>query len=350
MDINEVHKVILDLIPNKYQKSEGFPAYDLTRAMAAAIAELYGYTDQASLLSDVDCLAGDDLDKWVKQRKGIYRKQATNAAGKIKIVNGNGTINAGDLFATASGLQYQATESKTVSTGDLVAIQAVTAGKIGNVPAETVIYMPVTIEGIVSVTNPEEITGGYDEEDDESLRNRYYTALAQPATSGNKNHYIQWAEEVHGVGLAKCIPLWNGDNTVKVVITSDTMQAASAELIKAVQDHIDPEKSGTGQGEAPIGAYCTVVSATPINITVTASITLATGYDKASVKTNIQNEITDYLKSVAFKTSYISYAKIGNAIMSADGVLDYENLKVNNGTANISVGEYQVAVLGGVTI
>ena len=40
--------------------------------------------------------------------------------------------------------------------------------------------------------------------------------VSLPATSGSKYHYIQWAKEINGVGNAKCLPLWNGNGTVKL--------------------------------------------------------------------------------------------------------------------------------------
>ena len=46
----------------------------------------------------------------------------------------------------------------------------------------------------------------------------------------------------------------------------------------------------------------------------------------------------------------MSVAQIAVAILSAEGVLDYESLTVNSGTANISIDDREVAVLGEVTI
>ena len=73
---------------------------------------------------------------------------------------------------------------------------------------------------------------GREEEDDNSLRARYFTRVRREAVSANKQHYKQWAEEVDGVGRAKIFPLWNGDGTVKVVITNANLEPASDILIK----------------------------------------------------------------------------------------------------------------------
>ena len=53
---------------------------------------------------------------------------------------------------------------------------------------------------------------------------------------------------------------------------------------------------------------------------------------------------------MAFKDNYISFAKVGNIIIDSTGVLDYSDLKINDGTSNILIEDDEVAVLGGVTI
>ena len=76
---------------------------------------------------------------------------------------------------------------------------------------------------------------------------------------------------------------------------------------------------------------------------------LSAGQSYESVKPAIEQSIKDYLKSIAFKQSYVSYAMIANAIMDTPGIIDYQNLTVNDGTLNIAVPEDTVAVLGVVT-
>ena len=51
-----------------------------------------------------------------------------------------------------------------------------------------------------------------------------------------------------------------------------------------------------------------------------------------------------------FAQSYVSYGQIAAAILSADGVVDFEGLAVGGGTSNIAVGERECPVLGEVTI
>ena len=184
-DLDTLHNEMLSGIPDSYQKTVGFPTYDLTRAFALAVASLSGDLDAARAATDVDNLAGDELTRWCYQRKGVTRRAATYAAGEVTIVTGTGTVTAGDLFESQAGVQFAAVETKDVADGDAVAVRAVIAGASGNVAAGTVTTMPVTIPGISVVTNPAAITGGYDAESDDALRERYYIALQAPESSAN---------------------------------------------------------------------------------------------------------------------------------------------------------------------
>jgi len=166
-----------------------------------------------------------------------------------------------------------------------------------------------------------------------------------PITSGNIYHYKKWALEVTGVGNARVVSLWNGDNTVKVIIIDANSQPANSTLINAVQTHIDPSGNGRGQGQAPCGAYCTVVSATALNLAITANVVYLAGMTKADVDLAINTNIINYLKSIAFNQTYVSYAKIGDLILNTTGVTDYNNLLVNSSNANVAISDSQVAIL-----
>ena len=80
------------------------------------------------------------------------------------------------------------------------------------------------------------------------------------------------------------------------------------------------------------------------------TVTLASGYDAAAVLANVTAGIKAYLGSIAFSATYVSYAKIANAINDAEGVLDYSGLTINGGTVNITVPDKSVAIVGTVSI
>ena len=151
------------------------------------------------------------------------------------------------------------------------------------------------------MTNAAAITGGYDKETDDELRERTYYKIRTPGTSGNRNDYVNWALSIDGVGGAKCVPLWDGAGTVKVVITDADGETAGAELISDVDDYIDTVR--------PVGANVTVVSATAVTINVSAAVALMTGYTSETVNAAITAAIRKYLQSFRLSGTSVSYAK-----------------------------------------
>lgn len=345
----EILAEMMSSVSSRYDKRPGNFAYDFL----APVAERFEKTDAAIATVkeklDISNLSGQELERRVYERTVIERKQATYAIGSVT-VTGTGTIFVGDLFETPGGVQFQATEQKNIVVSGTVNIRAVEPGASGNVPANTITMFPVTLAGFTAVTNHEPTADGFDAESDEDLLQRYYERIRTPATSGNKHHYKNWAKEVPGVGDARVIPLWAGDNTVKVVIIDSDKKPASQAIVDAVQENIDPGSTGTGDGQAPLGAFTTVVSATGVNIDVSVTITLASGYTQQQATDNITANLTQYLKDIAFVESIVSYAKIGATILDSEGVADYSGLTVNGGNANVSIGEEEVAVLGTVTV
>lgn len=405
----EISADILAELPAKYQKSVGFQAWDYARAIAiGGLSKVYSILKYICAMGDINNYDYDDLVLFVKQRRGIIARKATFATGVLN-VKGNGTIKVGDLFQTESGLQFESIEEKIIVEVGTVAIRCVIEGISGNVPENTINIIPVSIAGIVSVTNPNATSGGYDKETKESIIERYMEDVQQPITSNNKNHYKKWAKEVAGVGDAKIKPVWNGNNSVKIVIIDSNKKIADNALVNAVQKYIDPfgykvtngtltgyvqnyndsgvqigeivytnydlqtvlklaEASefkytsaikhgwGYGNGEASVGAYATVESAKVKNITISVDIVLKEGAILENAKRAIQTEIEDYFKSTVFTDSYISYAQIGACILRADGVLDYDksSFKVNDAEDNIvlidSDEKVEIAVLNALKI
>ena len=352
MELDELHETMLAAIPEKYQKTVGFPAYDFTRAFALAVLSLAGDVETAESHLDVTNLTDTDLDTWVWQHRGITRRFATYATATLRVVTGAGEIQAGSLFATESGVEFFSTSDGTYAEGDTFEVQAYEAGNAGNVAAGTIAVMPVPIPGIAAVVNDAAASGGYDGEPDDDLRDRYLEDLQNPNNGGNIQAYVSWALSVPGVGRVKVFPLANGINTVEVCIVDASMEPADSGLIAAVQAVVDPNHNGDGTGMAPIGAICTVTTAQRVNVSLSVSVTLARGTTTESVRAAIREEVTAYLRDFAFSgdDTYISYAKISSCISAADGVLDHTGLLVNGGTAHIPLGVKETPVLSEVNI
>lgn len=347
MSINDIHNTMLTNIPNEYNKSEGYPVHDITRGFAFALDELDEKIETVKKQQSVRNLTGLELEKVIEERTGLTRKTGVKAVGRVKIVSGQGTVLKTDLFATENDIYFQSLEAKDVTAGDYVLVECTEGGLVGNVGTGTITVVPKTITGISQVTNDEPMTGGYDTETDESLLERYFDRLRNPVNGVNANQYITWANSVAGVGGARCIPIWNGKNTVKVIVIGNDYKPASDNVVKLVQDYIDPNKNGDGSGVATIGAVTTVVSAktTPIKVTIKG---VKFSGDVSTLKAEIKDTIDRYIRQSAFNTDYVSIAKIGALIIDIDGVTDFKELKLNDAHDSIQIENDACGVLSGV--
>ncbi len=335
---------MLSNISNEYDKKDGSFIYDVEKPVAIELGNLSIKVDEVLNNGFADTASGVYLDKVVNEQ-GVFRKPSTKATGIVTITGIVGAvITKGEMVASDS-INYIVTQDAVIPEMKIIDIpvECEVAGTIGNVPVGAIKYFPKTLEGLQTVTNKTVFSNGYDTETDDLLRERYYAKVRTPTTSGNKYHYLNWAKEVTGVGDAKVMPLWNGNGTVKVIVINSNKRAADTALITAVSEYIENNR--------PIGATVTTVSAVekPININVTLVID-SQNYALEEVKQTIEKNLTEYFKSIAFRDTYVSYAKVGNIIIESDGVLDYSNLLLNNGTANIAIDDDAVSVLGGVTI
>jgi uncharacterized phage protein gp47/JayE len=336
----EIKQDMLSNIKNTTDKTQNSLVHDALSPAAIEFALMYMEIQEVADKLDVENLVGEELERYVYQHTGTKRKPATKATTVVIISGAEGAkIGKGDLVG-ADTVNFVSIEDKTINnTGQItVLVECEEYGSIGNVPANSINRFPVSIAGLVDVHNPNPVTNGYEAETDAELRSRYYEKLQRPAKAGNKYHYEQWAKEVVGVGGVRVVPRWNGPLTVKVVIIDSNSQPASEDLVDRVFNHIE--------GERPFGANVTVISATPVTINISVTLVLAEGYEELQVKENISKNISEYLKSIAFKADYVSYAQIGSIILDTDGVLDYSDLLINSGIANIPVENEEVAIMG----
>lgn len=184
---------------------------------------------------------------------------------------------------------------------------------------------------------------GKNETPDDKIRIAYFDYINSTATNGNVNQYVRWCDEYPGIGKSKVIPLWNGANTVKVSILNESNRAASDELISKFQKNLDPNSDGMGDGVAPIGSIVTVSTATEIPINVSATVTLKSSYKDV---TPIKDALTKYFSELAYEKTVVPYMTVGSVILNTDCVESINNLKINSGTSDITLGEEEIPILG----
>lgn len=335
---------LLNAIDDSIDKRQGSVAYDLTAPTAMELAQAYVKLDNTlsyaflneNMPSELLTIAASDL--------GVDRKPSVKAVGNV-VIGGPVTqfVPKGTQFRTDNGIYFATTADATLTGGTaVVAVEAVIGGTSGNVGIGEINTVVGDLVGIITVTNNVTFDSGINEESDEALLQRVYDKLRKPATSGNVYHYEQWANEVNGVSDAKVYPVWNGPGTVKVVILGDDKKSPTQAVVDAASAHIN--------AECPIGANVTVVGATEFAINVTVTLTLTSVASIEVAQQEITDSITAYLKTIAFTDSVVRYTQIANAILNSESVIDYSNLTINGGTANIETTDEQIAVIGTVVV
>lgn len=341
-----LHEAMLEGVDDAIDKREGSVTHDLTYPTAIELANAYIELDSVLLLGFADTTEGKYLDMRAGEH-GVTRKPSIKAQGTVTLNGPSGTVIPAGTRLQTSGTDpvfFITKAEATVGASPVtVAAEAEVGGVAANVAAsELDALAPGNLYGIISVVSASSFNGGVDAEDDASLLARLKDRVQKPATSGNANHYRQWALEVAGVGDVKVYPTWNGGGTVKVVLLDTDKSAPSQDVLDAVLAHIDDEK--------PIGATVTVVGAAELAINVSATLTMAEGYSAADVAGPFTEALTAYLKSIAFTGEIIRYTRIANLLLDLEGVIDYANMTVNGGTANIQPSGEQVGVVGTVTL
>ncbi len=325
--------------------AEGSFLYDAFAPVAQEIDTLADETLPAAMDAYMpDTATAGDLNR-VAQAYGITRKPAAYAVGLVTFTGTPGTVIGKAVpVSTQAGFVFLTDEQAAIPAGGTVTV-AVTAalnGSRGNIGAGAVIMIPVGVAGVDSVINQEPITGGADEENDDSFRKRLLLKIRLPSASGIASDYVRWAREVQGVDDARCVGLWNGPGTVKVIIAGEGMQPADADTRQRCATYLETVR--------PIGAQITVASVTSVVVNIAATVTLAAGYTKAAVTGAFSNALQAYFKDQAFSVNYLSHAKAGALLLSVDGVLDYASLTLNGQAANVALTDEQVPTLGTVVL
>jgi len=323
------------------KQREGSYTNELISPVATELWKFYTAFNALIPIAFVDETSGGYIDKRAAE-VNIFRKAGTKAHAELTLTGEDRTvIPAGTVFLTPDGLEYETADKATILGGTATA-NAVEVGEAYNVAAGSITNQYNSMAGLSSVTNAKAAAGGTDPETDESLVNRYYAYIQKPSTSGNIHDYEKWALEVDGVGAVKVTPLQNGPGTVGILIAGPQRQPVGTDIVSACAAHIEEHR--------PIGATVTAASAKSLTISVSAAVTIDSSTTKETVQETLKTRIDEYLKDIAFENYTVLYNHVAYLLLGIDGVSDYMELKVNDGTSNITIAADEVPVLGTVEV
>lgn len=351
----EIHKIMKSILPADLDVSEGGHAYNMTMPTALVVAELCEFIlPEVIKLIFPEWSYGEFLDGHAKAR-GLKRRAATAANGELTITgSAKSVIPAGSIFSTAAvndepSVDYETTEEYTIPDSGTVTVyvQCTQIGKVGNAKENTVVLVSSKLTGITSVTNHAAITGGTEEEDDESLKERVseYDKSQGDNYVGSPADYKRWAMSVPGVGDATVVRAEDNSGAVTIILTDANGVAATEQLCTDVYNYI-MRPDDDGERLANINASLVVVPPSTMAIGITATVELEEGATIESVKTAFLSRLAAYLPE-AMASKEIKYTKIHAALSATVGVNDFANLQIGlpgkaYGTSNIPVTTSQL--------
>lgn len=398
---DQTYDIILERMMNrvsdKIDKRPSSPVYDLHSSTAIEFQILYIELEYLIKNSYGDTAAREFLILLAKDR-GLSPEPATKAILQGEFTPTNIDV-TGKRFNIGE-INYVVTEQITPGT---YKVQCETEGVVGNQYLGDMIPMEY-IDGLQTASLTSVLIPGEDEEDTEVFRQRYFDSFDEQSFGGNRADYMAKVKSIEGVGSCKVKRVWNGDikpaemipsaavqswfktfiqtaglnqevkdwlsvvynaallkkltvgGTVHIVITdSDDYGEASSTLVQSVQQTLDPEENaGEGYGLAPIGHVVSVASASPVSIEVKTTVTFEEGHNWSNTKTAIAEAVDAYFLELRKNWSETSQtivrvSQIENRILGVDGVVDVTGTKLNGTASNMTLTEFCIPKLGGVS-
>lgn len=237
--LSDLRSMVAADITSGLPTADGLLRFSNLQIMGKAVAGLghlnYGYLDWIARQGVPYTASGEFLEAWAALKK-VYRKTPT-AAGVLPAAPGAVTFPATPGVVVAAGTQVVRADTVTFSVqaqatagagGTItVLVSADVAGEAGNTPVGSLMTLGASLPGVQSTgAVTAVITGGADQEQEDSLFNRMLAAYQSTPNGGSGNDYVLWSEAVQGVTRAWCTPNGFGTGTVVVYVMFDDANSA----------------------------------------------------------------------------------------------------------------------------
>jgi uncharacterized phage protein gp47/JayE len=307
----------------------------LAYAMAGIAHGLYGFISWIALQVFPDTAELEFLNRWAAIW-GVTRIPATKASGNVTATGVNGTVIViGTEFSRSDEVTFVSTAEATIASGTAtIPVEASIAEENGNTDAavELEFSSPISdVDSTVTVTGSG-LTGGADEESDDSLEARLLDRIQQPPHGGNENDYLQWMSEITGVTRSWVYPLEGGVNSVVVRFMMDNTYVDGIPLagdVTTADAYIEARR--------PITADTSVLApvAVPLNFTIHLNVS-----DTSAIRLAVQANLQDLITRETEPGGTLYLSRINEAISLATGEFDHTLAapvaNVTNTTGNIT--------------
>lgn len=302
-----------------------------------------------------DC-QGDDLDSWMNDY-GITRLSLSFSAGAVTFSRFStavgGLVPVGAVVRTLDSTQSftvvldSTNESYSSASngyivpigvaGVAVPVKANIPGPNANVAAGTIGLIASSVPGLDTVTNVAALTGGALSESDPAFRARFVTYIASLSTG--IEIAIGFAITSLQLGVEYTIIENEDTNGTPVfgffIVTIDDGTGTPPNSL------ISNAAAAVGKTRA-VGVRYGVLAPVIINVSVSFSVFIAKGYDHNATAGTAGDAVIAYINALPLGSS-LPYSRLSQVIYdSSPGILNVENLLLNDGIADVGATKRNV--------
>lgn len=323
-----------------------------SRVYAGALHLLYGYLSWIKDQIFATTADTDDLNTHGNE-VSIIRIAAIKATG-------SGVATGTDGINIPAGSELQSGEGKIY----LVDLDAVIAGGAANIDftaqtadaasnddggIELTFVSPISGVNTIVTVDSSGITGGADEEDDDSYRERILARKRTPPHGGTEFDYVNWCKEVSGVTRVWTFPQYQGAGTIGVAFVRDNDidtfipdEAERNEVYNYLLSHTDPISGDTIGVPVTAQPGLFVLELTSLTI----NIQIAIFPNTSTVRASVISKITDFIDAEGGPGETLYLSRLSEVISQA---VDEERHRIISPASDVTVAVTQVPVIGTIT-
>lgn len=352
---------LLELVPDTTNKGVGSLVYTTLAAMAEKMEEIYIDLAEATENTFADTADREHLIRRAAER-GLEPDPATPAT---YLAYFNCEVDLGDRFEQDEYTLVVLERIEDENHEFAYKLETEQTGSDTNTLSGELDYLEGDNPYIEEAYIYELLIPAADEQDTELFRAEYMENAKVAAFGGNVQSYIKAMNDISGVGAAKVEGVNNG---VRIVFLDSQYSSPNAELIRKVQNVIDPttdvnnwcqeyglpemeDYSGMGFGLAPINHSVLCEGPEVITVNVRVNVVLESGFVLEDLQDVLETTINDYMLSLRKKwknkvNQSVSKNRLMARLLEVEGVADIDAILFNNNALNISLEYDQIPVVG----
>ena len=349
--MSETYQAILTRMTDTFTQMAGFEpeqASDIALRMKVLAGEIYSLTAEIDWIRQQmfpHTATGPQLDFHAQQR-GLTRRKGHKATGVVVFMlemplEYSFVVPAGTVCTTDDGsLNFVTVQDGTIEQGSTMAwlsCEAEDSGiryNVGHGEVKTIVtYLSVGIR----INNASGFSGGTDDEDDESLRQRIFDSYRNIPTGANAAFYRQLAESVEGVQSASVSADANNLGYVLVVLGGRGAAPTTAVMNEA---------TALLQQYTPLGITLQTQPTATHTVNTAVTLTVQDGFTAAEVISRTEENIRRFFLDMRVGETFYT-AALGRAILATEGVANYA---LSSSMEDITVNASTMVVLGTLTV